>query len=429
MRGWWWAPLQSWEQRYKALLIIVWLHLPIMAIIKGLSGEYLGWFTLVFIGFALAASIFTKANQELRASLCVSAVLTSSFGMLYASHGALEVHLHVIFVVVLAGMYQLRAPLMLAVTGIFLHHGTVTLLGNADRLFDDTYGLDPLWLVLFHAGFAFVVALVSRTRLSIARELQDQLDEVTEAFSKTARLANEEYSRAESAEQARDEFFSAIVHQLKTPLTVIQGYAEILIKNWGKDSAETQQTYLQYIVSGVIGMSEVIDTGLDVMKKELDGWKAEAHSIDDVGQCVAEILDGMAISYPVELLVGDISSPVRADKKVLETILQHLVDNACSHGLEEKPVVVEVLENRRNVDISVSNWNSIQEPPLDQKICFKRGHGKGTGFGLWIVKNYAQSMSSDINVYQMSNGAYRKTTFLLCIPKDAKTTRKELADA
>jgi len=123
----------------------------------------------------------------------------------------------------------------------------------------------------------------------------------------------------------------------------------------------------------------------------------------------------------VEFWHSDIECSIRADKRVLRIVMEHLIENAHTHGFKGEPIIVSITEYRRCVELSVSGKGPTDRDRLDNQ-CFKRGyrskHSGGSGLGLWIVKNYIQSMAGDINVNQLDHGEERITTFAVDLPKE-----------
>lgn len=251
-----------------------------------------------------------------------------------------------------------------------------------------------------------------------------QLEEVSDALITTTDLAHREHLRADNVEQAQEQFFGAMVHQLKTPLTVIRGYAEITLVNWDELTDDKKKSYLDRILEGTKTMNSTIETDLEIIRNNCEGWRADCTSIDDLSDHIASMVRDLSVQFKnVEFWWSDIESPIHADERVLKIVLEHLVENAHTHGLEGQPIIVSLAEHRRCVELSVSGKGPVDRERLDDS-CFQRGyrsrHSGGSGLGLWIVKNYIQSMAGDINVSQLDYDHERITTFMVNLPKSNK---------
>ena len=247
------------------------------------------------------------------------------------------------------------------------------------------------------------------------------VDRMATAVETTTHLAAREGLRASAAEQYQQMFFAAMVHQLKTPLQIISGNADNLVSYWERLPSEDRVAMMFEIIAGVHDMAELIDRNMDVVRSESDGWRAEISVIEDVEKQVESLVHHLQDTVPTLEYVGTGTPihPVNADSRVLGIILKTLIENAQQHGVSTCPILVTVHDSDRHVNISVTNWTSCSDKLTDG--IFQRGYrGKesmGTGLGLWIVHNYAVSMSGEINHHQECDERGTRVTFGLSLPK------------
>lgn len=203
------------------------------------------------------------------------------------------------------------------------------------------------------------------------------------------------------AEKVRSDFFANASHELKTPLTSIKGFTEILSSGMVQDK-QVMLDYLQRITKEADRMMELINDILLISKLEVKGQtEIEKEWIDlfSVAQEVCAGLQPQAAAKKVQLILhpADISFYMNAHD--LKHIFTNLIDNAIKYNKENGKVEIsitqETVEERAAVVITVAD-TGIGIPLEDQSRVFERFYrvDKGrsrkmgsTGLGLAIVKH------------------------------------------
>lgn len=209
-------------------------------------------------------------------------------------------------------------------------------------------------------------------------------------------------------EGVRRDFVANVSHELKTPLTSIQGYVETLrTEDLG---TELRNQFLEVIQKNAHRLQSIVDDLLDLSRIESGGWTPEIEDFDPA-TIIADTWDGLArrgrergISYIREPGV----SQVRADPSALRHILVNLFDNAIRHTDEGGTISVAVRPaangDRSMVRIEVTDDGTgipIEDLPRIFERFYRadparsRAEG-GTGLGLSIVKHLAESMDGDV---------------------------------
>jgi signal transduction histidine kinase len=221
----------------------------------------------------------------------------------------------------------------------------------------------------------------------------------------------------------KSEFVSTVSHDLRSPLTLMRGYATML--EMVGDLNQQQTGYVRKIVIGVESMSRLINNLLDLGRIEADiGLQLEKLSIRDIVEEVTETLRLQATQKRINLHVEipRTTTPlIDADRALLHQAIYNLVENAIKYTPERKDVWVKVMTRQDNMRIIVED-SGIGISPVDQPRLFERFYRsanreakkeRGTGLGLAIVKSIAERHNGRVWVEsQLGQGS----SFFLEIP-------------
>ena len=196
----------------------------------------------------------------------------------------------------------------------------------------------------------------------------------------------------------RREFTANVSHELKTPLTSISGFAELMkeglvpsekVREFSGDIYRECRRLIS-LVDDIIDLSQ-LDEGSVAMEKEPVELRSLAESI-------VESLRPMAEKQQVTLWLDGEEASVLGVRTLLDEMLYNLIDNAIKYNRSGGSVHVSLRKNERELSLSVSD-TGIGIPKSDQSRVFERfyrvdkSHSRaigGTGLGLSIVKHAAQ---------------------------------------
>ena len=201
----------------------------------------------------------------------------------------------------------------------------------------------------------------------------------------------------EERETLRREFTSNVSHELKTPLTSISGFAE-LIRN-GMTDAEDTRHFADNIYKEARRLIVLVG---DIIKlSQLDGGEIPydecPQDLYEIAKETEERLDMVATSHKVNLELTGEHTSIRGNRQILEEMIYNLVDNGIKYNHEGGNVRIRVTEENGRAVVSVAD-NGIGIPKDQQSRVFERfyrvdkSHSKeigGTGLGLSIVKHGA----------------------------------------
>lgn len=215
-------------------------------------------------------------------------------------------------------------------------------------------------------------------------------------------------SRVRELQEEREVYLHTISHDLRSPLTVIQGHAELIGAAIGEDPplgidvAESVEAILQ----GTKGMSDMIDALLDTAYLESGQMRLKTEPVD-LRSFVENYLRRSEIALDRERITFHIPPgfpPVQADPLRLERILANLLTNAVKYSPPATPVRVEVREDGTQVRICVIDEGPGIDPG-DMPHIFERFYrvkkerkGKGIGLGLYISRLLVEAHGGRIGV-------------------------------
>lgn len=204
--------------------------------------------------------------------------------------------------------------------------------------------------------------------------------------------------------QMRVEFTANVSHELKTPLTSISGYAELIENGMAKEeqaarfASEIRRSAdrLLQLINDIIRLSQMDSPKMEPELEEMD--------LAEAVRAAAAQLMGSAQAMDVALSVDARPSMVMADRRMMEELAHNLMDNAIRYNVRGGSVQVEVKPVRDRVMLSVQDTGigirrENQERVFERFYRVDKSRSKatgGTGLGLAIVKHIAAKHHADI---------------------------------
>ena len=228
------------------------------------------------------------------------------------------------------------------------------------------------------------------------------------------------------AERVRREFSANVSHELKTPLTSISGYAEIMKSGLVKDEdmprfagrIHKEARRLIALIEDIIQLSRIEEGPAD--------WQWELVDLKELCQEVADRLAAKADSRQVSVEVTGTGACVNGVRRLLEEMVSNLCDNSIKYNREGGRVVMNVQRDDGQVRLMVAD-NGIGIPAEHQGRIFERfyrvdkSHSRetgGTGLGLSIVKHAAAIHGAQI---QLDSDGKNGTCITVCFPEDPES--------
>jgi len=214
--------------------------------------------------------------------------------------------------------------------------------------------------------------------------------DITDARRLEGALADRE-AALDSAERLKREFVGNVSYELRTPLTTIIGYSELLDR-MGDTIPERGRSHLASVRQAATQLGRSIDDVLDIAAIDAGEMALETGDVrvDDLMAETAERWMHLAEASKVELVLdsGDDVGLIRGDAKRLGQVLDHLVENALRQTPPEGKVTLSAIRAAGEVRLAVSDTGRgvpfhVQAHIFDRFVGRDRG---GPGLGLALVK-------------------------------------------
>ncbi len=231
-------------------------------------------------------------------------------------------------------------------------------------------------------------------------------------------------TRIQHLEQVRRDFVANVSHELKTPLTSILGFSDILA---GEHLDEEERIhYATIILKGAKRMQGIISDLLTLSSLETEGkqFPMEKVEVSDLIDDARESVRFACDQKRMRLVIGDAKGfQVTCARNLMVEAISNLLSNAIRYSPEGTEILVGVEQDAKNTMISVTD-HGYGISPEDQKRIFERFYRVdkarsrsqgGTGLGLSIVRHVMLIHKGTVKV-QSSLGA--GSTFTLVIPRE-----------
>ncbi len=256
----------------------------------------------------------------------------------------------------------------------------------------------------------WISSVVSRTLYQGQAALQFVCHNVT-----VEKRAEEEstwrLAEAQEAVRSRDEFLSVAAHELKTPLTSLRGYAQLLMASRAPDPALLSRA-LNVIDRQITKLAHLIDHLLDLSRLE-DGRLVLDRQSADLVPLAREVIATARRPGSGEIqLASPATLPAIVDPLRLEQVITNLLENARRYGPPDGTIRVELRSSHRHAEIAVIDQGP-GIPPADRERIFERcyripgSHTGGLGLGLYISREIVHLHGGQIAVEPAEGGGAR----------------------
>lgn len=235
----------------------------------------------------------------------------------------------------------------------------------------------------------------------------EELNVISDTTTKMAEEIREHVNQLEFEKKIRQEFFSNASHELKTPITSVKGYAELLDQGFVKDEA-MKKDFIARILKETDNMTSLINDIL--MISRLETKEAEVtFSMIRMSPMITEIfesLEPIAAEYQVTLHQECEPLIIEASTKQLRELVMNLVSNGIKYNQPGGNVWVDVRRLSDNMVVTVKD-DGMGISTEDTERVFERfyrvdkGRSKkmgGTGLGLAIVKHIVEFYGGSMNL-------------------------------
>ena len=254
----------------------------------------------------------------------------------------------------------------------------------------------------------------------VIADAQADIAQLVDSTNELKARLHDSFQTIEENQRKLQQFVSDASHELKTPLTTIQGYSEILLRGkldnperirYSLESVLDQTKRLTYIVNELLELSK-LDRKVQMGKTEL--------SLNDVLMDLFPLLKMIQEGRELRLTVGEVPN-VLMNRNKIEQVILNIVQNAVFHSDQETPILIRTYPENEKVVMAITDYGegiAKEHLPLifDRFYRVETDRSResgGTGLGLAICQDIMHAHNGEIKVESIAG---KETTFFILFP-------------
>lgn len=349
--------------------------------------------------------VFLFASSILLSAATVALLLVVAYNLAYANYGGFFYNL----------LHQLRWSIGVPPLAI----GTAAILAI-------------IWFFILSRGIIRYIEEISaslqdislgRFDVKIPVKSSDELGNLASNINNMTIRLQAAIEEERNAEKSKNELITSVSHDLRTPLTSVLGYLELIVNDRYRDEVELRY-YVDVAYGKALRLQNLIDDLFEYTKVSYGGIKIETSLIDLrelLEQLVEEFVPALqAADMQYRLSITEDKYLLSADGDLLVRVFENLVTNAIRYGQSGKYVDIELSRNEDNIIVRVANYGepiSKYDLPhiFDRFYRVEKSRSEktgGSGLGLAIAKNIIDLHGGTISafIYQ------QRTVFEVSLP-------------
>ena len=412
-------PDEVWRSRHRAILLILWLHVPALAILVvryGDGPDATGGVVVVATAAALATASW--GGRRWRSALATVGLLSASCVLVGIGGGTVELGFHFFVTIALVMLYQDGFPFLIAV-------GFVAVYAVASAGLESLGALPPAdtrsspWL---RAAIGELLILATATaNLANWRLNEDSRAEAERSFRQLYEGQKAVVRELQQSQRLKDELYNVVSHELRTPLTGILGFGELLLTRDDRLTADQRKEHLGRILREARRLQRVVDN-LVYSSKVIQQDGSAAADLRGVVGAVIEDLDDVPgrerLALEVDLRgAREVAMPAEA----LRLVMVNLLGNALKYATPlttvrvaarpAGPALLAVSVANAGPPITPADRERIFEPFVQLDSSLTRS-ASGVGLGLHIVRRLVESYGGAVDVDSVDD----LVTFTVTVP-------------
>ncbi len=229
------------------------------------------------------------------------------------------------------------------------------------------------------------------------------LTKVAQILEKKEKQKSKFTQKLQSSNKQKDDIISAISHEFKNPIAIINGYSQTLLED-PNINTNIRQKFITKIYKNGIRLSELIDT-LRLSSKLDSGLQEITSKTINLSQLIYETVDNINLSYPKRKVIinGDKDITIRGDASLFSIVITNLIENAFKYSEDE------VIINYTKASFDVVD-SGIGISPQNLKNITNKFYrvnentwNNSLGLGLFIVSNILTLHNFSLNIQSKEN--------------------------
>lgn len=252
----------------------------------------------------------------------------------------------------------------------------------------------------------------------------DEIDALGLQFNTMADTINQQFEKLKRSDNLRREMVANVSHDLRTPLTAMQGYLETLLLKHNDFDAQQQQQYINTALSHSKQLNRLVEDLFQLAK--LDSYESIVYSEPfSMGELVQDVIQKFQLpasqkSITLSSQITPDTPLIFGDLSMMQRVLENLIDNGIRHTPEHGKIHIYVNRKAQNVVVQISDTGcgipSDDMPKIFERFYqrdINRTQGNNAGLGLAIVQRILELHKSTI---QVSSEMNKGTTFRFEMP-------------
>jgi signal transduction histidine kinase len=246
------------------------------------------------------------------------------------------------------------------------------------------------------------------------QKLEKKVDERTGTLQEAYKKLEEQNSMLQELDKLKSDFVSMVSHELRTPLTSLNGGLELLLNRKGRTIPDLEP--LSLMKNEVQRLTRFVENILDL--SAMEAGRLEVQPVPVSLAAIAENISAQLLSTPgaerIQIDLPEDLPPVVADPGFLNSVINHLVDNAIKYAPAEA-VIVDAVRQGKRLRIQVTDHGP-GIPKEKRPLLFKRFQRLdardsqvvyGYGLGLYFSQRMLQAMGSKLGFEEPLRGGAR----------------------
>jgi signal transduction histidine kinase len=412
-------PDDVWRGRHRAILLILWLHVPALAALGVLAGDGLGAASGIAVVAASAALATAPwGSRRWRSALATVGLLSASCVLVGMGGGTVELGFHFFVTIALIMLYQDGFPFLIAVGFVAVYAMVSAALESLGVLPPADTRSSP-WL---RAAIGEMLILATATaNLANWRLNEDSRAEAERSFQQLYEGQRAVVRELQQSQRLKDELYNVVSHELRTPLTGILGFGELLLTRDDRLSPAQRKEHLGRILREARRLQRVVDN-LVYSSKVIQQDGSAAADLPGVVGAVIEDLDDVPGRERLDLQVDlGAAREVAMPAEALRLVMVNLLGNALKYATPlttvrvaarpAGPSLLAVSVTNAGPPITAADRERIFEPFVQLDSSLTRS-ASGVGLGLHIVRRLVESYGGTVEV-ESGDGL---VTFTVSVP-------------
>jgi PAS domain S-box-containing protein len=301
-----------------------------------------------------------------------------------------------------------RTPILLSLSPIFSDGQKVLIAGSAHDLSEQKRQQEAVQKAYNE------LQVVYRQLEELNEQLEQKVAQRTSTLEEAYRRLETQNKMLQELDQLKSDFVSMVSHELRTPLTSLNGGLELLLNRKGRSPADREP--LALMKNEIQRLTRFVENILNL--SAMDAGRLEVHFVPIfLSAIVEDVRRGFSAVPGAEQIQNRLPAdlpPVYADPGFLESVFNHLVDNALKYA-PRGAIIVDAVRLRARLRVQVSDFGP-GIPKEKQSMLFQRFQRLdvkdsqsvyGYGLGLYLSQRMLRAMDSDLAFEEPPEGGAR----------------------